>query len=60
MRDETLLYICAIICITILEVVNIIYMKIDGNILSAVVGAIVYLATRTYYIQRYVRARRNQ
>ena len=52
MSDETALYIVAIICITVLEVVNIIFAKIDGNILSAVVGAIVYLATRTYYTQR--------
>jgi len=52
MKDETALYICAIICITVLEVVNIIFAKIDGNILSAVVGTIVYLVTRAYYTQR--------
>jgi hypothetical protein len=46
------LYIVAIICITVLEVVNMLTMKIDGNILSAVVGAIVYLATRTYYTMK--------
>ena len=49
MKDETLLVIVGIIAITILEVVNLIYAKIDGNILSAVVGAIVYILTRRYY-----------
>jgi len=49
MRDETILIITGIIAITILEVVNLIYAKIDGNILSAVVGAIVYILTRKYY-----------
>jgi len=49
MKDETLLLIVAIICITILEIVNMLTMKLDGNILSAIVGAIVYVATRKYY-----------
>jgi hypothetical protein len=39
----------AIICITALEIVNMLTMKIDGNILSAIVGAIVFLITREYY-----------
>jgi len=49
MRDETILIITGIIAITILEVVNLIFAKIDGNILSAVVGAIVYILTKRYY-----------
>jgi hypothetical protein len=39
----------AIICITVLEIVNMLTMKIDGNILSTIVGAIVFLITREYY-----------
>ena len=58
MRDETILIITGIIAITILEVVNLIYAKIDGNILSAVVGAIVYILTRRYYKVRGGRVKR--
>jgi hypothetical protein len=32
----------AIICITALEITNMLTMKIDGNVLSAIVGAIVF------------------
>ena len=49
MRDDTIVMIVAIICITVLEIVNAFTMKIDGNILSAIVGAIVFIATRQYY-----------
>jgi len=49
MRDETILHIVGIIAITVLEIVNLLTAKIDGNILSAVVGAIVYILTRRYY-----------
>jgi len=49
MKDETLLVIVGIIAITVLEIVNMLTMKLDGNILSAVVGAIVYILTRKYY-----------
>lgn len=52
MRDETLLIIVGIIAITVLEIVNLFTAKIDGNILSAVVGAIVYILTRKYYKMR--------
>jgi hypothetical protein len=48
MEKNTLIAI-AIICITVLEIVNMLTMKIDGNVLSAIVGAIVFLITRTYY-----------
>jgi hypothetical protein len=40
--SKTSLIAIAIICITILEVVNMFTMKIDGNVLSAIVGAIVF------------------
>ena len=52
MKDETILMIVAIICITVLQVVNMLTMKIDGNILSAIVGAIVFIVTRKYYKAR--------
>ena len=41
--------ITAIACITILEAINMIVLKIDGAILSSIVGAIVFIATRRYY-----------
>ena len=49
MRDDTLVLVVAMICITVLEIVNALTMKIDGNILSAIIGAIVFIATRQYY-----------
>ena len=52
MKEETILLIVAIVCITILEIANMLTMKIDGNILSAIVGAIVYVVTRKYYKAR--------
>jgi hypothetical protein len=47
-RDDTVVLIVAMICITVLQVVNALAMRIDGNVLSAVVGAIVFIATRQY------------
>ena len=41
--------ITAIASVTILECVNMIYCKVDGTILSTIIGAIVFLATRKYY-----------
>jgi len=52
MKDETILYIVGIIAITVLEIVNLLTAKIDGNILSAIIGAIVYILTRKYYKMR--------
>jgi len=57
MNSSTAVIITAIICITVLEVVNLLTMKIDSNILSAVVGAIVFIATRQYYKQYHKRRR---
>ena len=50
MRDSTIIIIVAIICITILEALNIIYLEIDGSILSSIVGAISSLVT--WYISK--------
>ena len=55
MKDSTILQIVAIICITILEIVNIIFAKIDGTILSGIVGAIVFIATKKYYEKKLMR-----
>lgn len=52
MKDDTILLIVAMICITMLEVVNAFTMKLDGNILSAIIGAIVFIVTRQYYKAR--------
>jgi len=49
MKDSTIVVIVAIICITVLEVVNMLTMRIDGNVLSSIIGAIVFIATRAYY-----------
>ena len=46
---KTALQICAIVCITALEIVNLLTTHIDGTILSSIVGAIVFIATRQYY-----------
>jgi hypothetical protein len=49
LREETIIVIIGIAAISILEIINLITLGYDGNILSAVVGSIVYLVTRTYY-----------
>jgi len=53
MKDTTIIIITAIICITVLEALNIIYLKIDGSILSSVVAAIsslvTWFITKIYY-----------
>lgn len=53
MKDSTILCIVAIVCITILEVVNAFTMKIDGNVISLIIGSIVFVATKKYYEARY-------
>jgi len=50
--NVTAIIITAIVCITVLEVVNMLTMKIDGSILSAIVSAIVYIVTRVYYTHK--------
>lgn len=59
MKDETLLLITAIICLTILEIVTICVLRIDGLILSGVVAAIVGLALKREEIIRYMGRWRN-
>jgi len=53
MKDTTIIIITAIVCITILEALNIIYLRIDGSILSSIVGAIsslvTWFITKVYY-----------
>lgn len=44
-----MLEITAIASITLLEAINMIVLKIDGTVLSGIVGAIVFIATRRYY-----------
>jgi len=53
MRDSTVLYIVAIIAIVILEVANMLTMKLDGTLLSGCVGAVVFIATKKYYKMKY-------
>ena len=48
-KISDIVIIVALICVTVLEAINLIYNKIDGTILSAIIGAIVFLATRKYY-----------
>ena len=50
--NATAVIITAIVCITVLEVVNLLTAKIDGNILSCIIGAIVYIVTRIYYTHK--------
>ena len=52
---EAILAIVAMLCITVLEAINMLVFSIDGTILSAVIGAIVFLATREYYIQKFTK-----
>jgi len=49
MKDETILAIVGIIAITTLEIVNALTIRLDGSILSAVIGTITFLVTRQYY-----------
>jgi len=46
---ELILYSFSIGCITILEILNLLYGKLDGNIFSAVIAAIVAITLRQYY-----------
>jgi hypothetical protein len=49
MKDKAILEAIGIICITILEVTNLIFYKVDGAVLSGVVGAIVFILTKKRY-----------
>jgi hypothetical protein len=56
MRDETIIKITAIISITILEIVNLLTMKIDGNILLTI--GIIIGGIAGYEIRRGVERRK--
>ena len=49
LKEETALAIVGIVAVTGLEVTNMIYGKLDGMVLSSVIGAIVFLVTRRHY-----------
>jgi hypothetical protein len=46
MRDETLLLVLAMLCITILEILALCFYHIDGVILSSVVFVLTAIATK--------------
>jgi len=48
MKDKTILKIVAILSITVLEIINLIFYKIDGAILSSVIAVIAGLAGYEY------------
>jgi len=52
MRDNTILQAVAIACITVLEAIVLLTKQWDGMLLSSVVGAIVFVATKKYYTFR--------
>jgi hypothetical protein len=56
MKDETIIKITAIISITILEIVNLLTMKIDGNILMTI--GIIIGGIAGYEIRRGVERRK--
>ena len=56
MKDTTIIVVTIIVCITVLEVVNLIFYKVDGAILSSIVGSLTALASHII-TKHYVRAR---
>jgi len=44
MKDKTILAIVCVLCITILEVVNLLTARIDSTVIAAVVGAVAGIA----------------
>jgi len=56
MRDTTIIVVTIIVCITILEAINLIFYKVDGTILSSIVGSLTALASHLI-TKHYVRAR---
>jgi len=55
-----MIVITGIVAISILEIINLLTLGYDGNILSAIVGSIVYLVTRTYYISKRTKSIKQQ
>ncbi len=60
MNDKTILKITAIIALVILEIANLMTLGYDGTILSSIIGAIVFIATREYYMQKLKRYEEGQ
>ena len=44
MKDKTKLTVCAMLCITALEITNMVFFGVDGVILSGVIGVLCGLA----------------
>ena len=49
MKDATIIQIVAMILIVVITLVAIVVLKVDGVLLSGVVGAIVFIVTREHY-----------
>jgi energy-converting hydrogenase Eha subunit A len=55
-KDTTIIVVTIIVCITVLEIVNLIFYKVDGAILSSIVGSLSALASHLI-TKEYVRTR---
>ena len=53
MGDRAIVEMFAIAAITAMEVANLMTLKLDGTILSTLVGAVVFIATKRYYQRKY-------
>jgi len=53
LKDSTIIVVTIIVCITVLEIVNLIFYKLDGAILSSIVGSLTALASHII-TKRYV------
>jgi hypothetical protein len=56
MKDTTIIVVTIIVCITILQAINLIFYKVDGTILSSIVGSFTALASHLV-TKHYVKAR---
>jgi len=45
LKDSTIIVVTIIVCITVLEIVNLMFYKLDGAILSSIVGSLTALAS---------------
>lgn len=53
MGDRAVVECVAIAAITAMEVANLMTLQLDGTLLSSLVGAVVFVATRRYYKRKY-------
>jgi hypothetical protein len=44
-KDTTIIVVTIIVCITILQAINLIFYKVDGTILSSIVGSLTAIAS---------------